>query len=33
MIPEFFENSSLYATSNDKFPRDYLLIGDGGYPL
>ena len=29
----FFRNSSLYATSNDKFPCDYHLIGDGGYPL
>ena len=29
----FLRNSSLYATFNDKFPCDYHLIGDGGYPL
>ena len=26
-------NSELFATSGNKFPCDYHLIGDGGYPL
>jgi len=26
-------NSSLFATSGNKFPGDYHIIGDGGYPL
>ena len=26
-------NSSLFATSANKFPGDYHIIGDGGYPL
>ncbi|XP_028402149.1 putative nuclease HARBI1 [Dendronephthya gigantea] len=26
-------NSSLCATAADKFPHDYHLLGDGGYPL
>ena len=26
-------NSALFATSGNKFPCDYHLIGDGGYPL
>jgi len=26
-------NSSLFATSGNKFPADYHIIGDGGYPL
>ncbi len=26
-------NSPLSATAADKFPHDYHLLGDGGYPL